>query len=144
MNWVDLVWLFAVLTGVLGGLRSGVLSEVIRLAVWTVAVFVTIWLSPCTQWAVTAGVVAGLLVLSWGIRKIVHLIAGPPSLLSRLGGLVLGAARMTALMILLTLALGRLQTPVWLRQLCAESRCSATVLSWFHNLPATEQTQRTI
>ena len=144
MNWVDLVWLLAVLAGVVGGLRGGMLSEVIRYAAWTVAILLAAWLAPGASWAIMAGSGAGLLVLSWGIRKIVRLVAGPPTLVSRLGGLVLGAARLTALMILLTLALARPQTPAWLRQVCAESRCSGMVLSWFRSGPVTEQIQRTI
>ena len=86
----------------------------------------------------------GLLVVAWAIRKLVCKIAGPPGLVSRLAGLLLGTARMVALMILLTLGVAQLQSEFWSRQVCVESRCGATVMLWFHSVPATDQIQRTI
>jgi len=144
MNWVDLIWLFAVLAGVVGGLRGGVLSEVLRLAGWGLIIGVTMKFAPTLQLATLAGLAAGLLVVAWVIRTLVCKIFGPPGLVSRLAGLVLGVVRMVGLLILLTLGVAELQSQYWNRQVCVESRCGATVMLWFRGGPATNQIQRTI
>ena len=144
MNWVDLVWLFAVLTGVLGGLRSGVLSEFLRMISWGLIIGVAVRFAPACQPATLIGLMVALLVVAWAIRKLVGKIAGPPGLLSRLAGLLLGAVRMVAVMILLTLGVARSQSQFWNRQVCVDSRCGATVMTLFRSLPATDQIQRTI
>ena len=144
MNWVDLVWLLAVLAGGVGGLRGGVLSELLRMAGWGVIVWVAVEFATVMQLSTLVGLAFGLLVVAWVIRKLVRLIAGPPGLVSRLVGLVLGAARMVALMILLTLGVARLQSQIGYRPVCVESRCGAAVMLWFHGGPVTDQIQRII
>ena len=144
MNWVDLVWLFAVLSGVVGGLRGGVLSELLRFIGWGLIVAVTLKFTTVMQPPILIGLVAGLLVVAWVIRKLVCKIAGTPGILSRMFGLVLGVARMATLMILLTLGVARLHSAVWSRLVCEESQCGATVMLWFYSLPATNQIQRAI
>lgn len=144
MNWVDLVWLLAVLSGVISGVRGGVLSELLRLVSWGLIICLAMKFAPTFQLTTLTGLVVGLLLVAWVIRKLVCKILGPPGLVSRLFGLVLGAARMAALLILLTLGVARLQSQFWNRQVCVESRCGATVMLWFCNLPATDQIQRAI
>ncbi len=144
MNWVDWIWSFAVLAGVISGLRSGALSELLRILGWVLITGVTLRFAPIIQWQTLLMLVAGLLAVAWIIRKLVCLITGKPGLLSRFIGSFLGAARMAALMILLTLGVARLQSQMWYRPVCEESRCGATVMLWFSNTPATNQIQQTI
>ena len=144
MNWVDLVWLLAVLTGVIGGLRGGVFSELLRIVSWGLIIGVTLKFAPTMQLPLLIGLTVGLLIVAWLIRKLVCKIIGPPGLVSRLAGMLLGVARMVALLILLTLGVAGLQSQFWNRPVCRESRCGATVLLWLRGEPATNQIQRTI
>ena len=145
MNWVDLVWLGAVLGGLLSGLRGGTLSELLRIASWGLITWgLRMFASPMQPLALT-GVAIGLLAVAWAIRRLVCAVAGPPKLLSRLLGMFLGMGRMVALLIFLTLGVARLQSHFWNPPVCENSRCGATVLQLFdHKLPATNQIQRTI
>ena len=144
MNWVDWVWLVAGLTGLLSGLRGGLLSETLRTASWVVIAGAVLKFGPTLQPFPLAGVTLGLLVVAWIIRKLVCKIAGPPGWISRLAGLVVGGLRVGALLIFLTLGVARLQSDFWNRPVCVESRCGATVLQLFGNGAATNQIQRTI
>ncbi|MEI8063547.1 MAG: hypothetical protein WCH84_05735 [Verrucomicrobiota bacterium] len=144
MNWVDWIWVVAILVGIVGGLRGGMLSELLRLVTWGLIIFVTLKFTTAMQLPTVIGVVVGLLVVAWVIRKLVCKIAGPPGFLSRLAGLFLGMARMVALMILLTVGVARLHSAAWSRLVCEESQCGATVMLWIYGLPATNQIQRAI
>ena len=144
MNWVDWIWGVAVLTGLLSGLRGGMLSELLRAASWVVIVGAVLKFGPMLQPLPLAGLTIGLVVVAWAIRKLVCKIAGPPGWFSRLAGLVCGGLRVGALLIFLTLGVARLQSDFWNRPVCVESRCGATVLQLFCNRPATAQIQRTI
>ena len=144
MNWVDWVWLVAALSGVISGLRGGLLSELLRLVSWGLIIGLAMKFAPVLQPALLIGVLIGLLLVAWVIRKLVCKMGGPPGWFSRLLGLLLGTARMAALLILLTLGVARLQSQFWNRQACVESRCGATVLQLFCNRPAIVQIQRTI
>ena len=144
MNWVDWIWGVAVLTGLLSGLRGGILSEGLRTASWVVIVGAVLKFGPTLEPLPLAGVTLGLLVVAWAIRKLVCKITGPPGLFSQLAGLVCGGLRVGALLIFLTLGVARLQSDFWNRPVCVESRCGATALQLFCNRPATAQIQRTI
>ena len=144
MNWVDWIWVVAILAGILGGLRGGVLSELLRSVSWGLIVLVVLKFTTAMQLPTVVGLVAGLLVVAWLIRKLVCKLAGAPGLVSRLAGLFLGMARMVALMILLTLGVARSHNSEWNRLACEESQCGATVMLWFYSLPATNQIQRAI
>ena len=144
MNWVDLVWLVAVLIGAGSGLRGGSLSEILRLVGWGLIIEIILKYAPPLKLPAMVGLAVGLLVVAWVIRKLVCLVAGKPGLLSRLGGAVLGMARMAALMILLTLGVAGLHIEYWNRLVCGESRCGATVMKVFSSVPVTDQIQRTI
>ena len=144
MNWVDWIWSFAVLTGIVSGLRGGALSELFRITGWGLITGITLQFAPKIQWQILLTLAAGLLTVAWIIRKLVCLIAGTPGLLSRFIGSFLGAARMAILMILLTIGVARLQSQLWYQPVCENSRCGATVMLWFSNTPATNQIQRTI
>ena len=144
MTWVDWIWVVAILAGILGGLRGGVLSELLRSVSWGLIVLVIVKFTTAMQLPTVVGLVAGSLVVAWLMRKLVCKIAGAPGLASRLAGMVLGLARMVALMILLTLGVARSHNPEWNKLVCEESQCGATVMLWFYSLPATNQTQRAI
>ena len=144
MTWVDWIWVVAILAGILGGLRGGVLSELLRSVSWGLIVLVIVKFTTAMQLPTVVGLVAGSLVVAWLMRKLVCKIAGAPGLASRLAGMVLGLARMVALMILLTLGVARLQSQIGYRPVCVESRCGAAVMLWFHGGPVTDQIQRII
>ena len=144
MNWVDWVWLVAVGSGLLSGLRGGLLSEVLRTASWIFITGAVLKFGPTLQPLPLAGVTLGLLLVASAIRVLVCKFTGTPGLISRLAGLLLGGLRVGALLIFLTLGLARLQSEFWNRPVCVESRCGATVLQLFGNRPATAQIQRTI
>ena len=145
MNGVDLVWLVAVLGGLLSGLRGGTLSELLRIVSWgLITGGLRKFSAPLPPLTLT-GVALGLLGVAWAIRRLVCAIAGPPKLLSRLLGMFLGMGRMVALLIFLTLGVARLQSQFWNPPVCENSRCGATVLQIFsHTPPTTHQIQRTI
>ena len=144
MNWVDWIWVVAALAGIVGGLRGGALSELLRSISWGLIVLVTMKFTTALQVPAVVGLVAGLLTVAWMIRKLVCKIAGTPGLVSRLAGLFLGMARMVALMILLTLGVARSHNSDLNRLVCEESQCGATVMLWIYSLPATNQIQRAI
>lgn len=144
MNYVDLAWGVALLGGVLGGLRGGVLSELLRSLGWAIIIVVTLKFTTAMQLPTVIGLVVGLLVVAWLIRMLVCKLVGPPSFLSRVAGMLLGLARMAALMTLLTLAVARLHNSEWSRPVCEESRCGAAVMLWLYGLPATNAIQRAI
>ena len=144
MNWVDWIWVVAALAGIVGGLRGGALSELLRAISWGLIVLVALKFTTAMQLPAVVGLVAGLLTVAWVIRKLVCKVAGAPGLVSRLVGTLLGLARMVALMILLTLGVARSHNPEWNKLVCEQSQCGATVMLWFYSLPATNQIQRAI
>ena len=144
MNWADLIWALALVAGVVGGLRAGVLNEFLRLLAWALIAGVLTKIAPALELVVLVGIAIGLLLVAWVIRNLVCKITGPPGLFSRLIGLVLGVVRMVGLMIFLTLSVAQMKNPFWHRQVCVESQCGATVLQLFRNTPAPTSIQRTI
>ena len=144
MNWADAIWLLAVLIGVIGGWRAGLLSELLRLISWALIAWAITQLAPSLHPALLIGLTIGLLVGAWVLRSLACKITGPPGIPSRVTGLVLGLARMLALMIFVTLGVARMHSPFWRELACDESQCGAIVMHLFHHAPATNQIQRTI